>query len=131
MTKDYFLKKIQDLRCRYGDKEAEYFSKNPRCESCTEERLAALTIHHVHGKKSSEVQVLCFNCHMVFHSKAKWTHQDHLLYKNKKEQKKKNKHERNLKMIKAYQEKKSLRKVGEMFGVSYVTVRNVLKYTEG
>jgi hypothetical protein len=42
----------------------------PKCEECGEGRLAALTVHHLEGKHIKAFKTLCFNCHMLEHSKT-------------------------------------------------------------
>src|SRR5208282_1937909 len=98
--RSFFLRKIADLRSRYGDEEAEYFTEHYKCEICPEQRLAALTIHHTDGHKVKAFQTLCFNCHMVLHSPkvGHETYQNHLEWVEEVSLKKKMRFQRN-KMI--------------------------------
>lgn len=134
LKKDPFLRKIQELRCRYGDREAEHFKTHPYCENkkCGEKRIAALTVHHVHGvKNSDEVRTLCFNCHMIHHAPVagNFTYEDHLVRVKDRQGFLESRKEFHLKLVKAWEECGNLRKVGRDFGISHNAVRNaVLKY---
>ena len=65
------------MRYNYGEEEAEYFKNTPYCESCPEERLATLCIHHVYGKTVKKFKTLCHNCHALVHA----TKMGHVTYK--------------------------------------------------
>ena len=130
IKKDPFLRKISDLRCRYGDTEANHFLKNPHCFHGKEKRMAALTVHHVDGVKNSDVVItLCFNCHMVVHAPLTggFTYADHLLRVQNANKIKSNRKKFHRSLFKAWQKCNNTRQVGREFGVSHVTVRNVIK----
>ena len=59
--------KLSKLRRSYGDEAKKYFVENFKCEKCSEERLAALAIHHTEGKHINKFITLCHNCHFVEH----------------------------------------------------------------
>lgn len=132
---DPFLGKIQELRYRYGDREAEHFKTHPFCENkkCEEKRIAALTVHHIHGvKNSDEVKTLCFNCHMILHANAgQFTYEDHLARVKAKQDFLEKRKQFHLKLVKAWEVCRNTRQVGRDFKVSHVQVRNALiKYRQ-
>ena len=129
MVKNPFLLKLKDLRYNYGPEEANYFESHPYCESCPEQRLAALTIHHVHGRKQKIFKILCFNCHMTLHATKYegWTYDDYKIFVAKKLQRDEERSQRNLKFWHYHKRGLSLRAIGRIFSVSHITVKNGLR----
>lgn len=128
MQKDFFKRKLSDLRHVYGHAEAKHFAENPFCENCDEKRIAVLTVHHTHGRKRSDVQTLCFNCHMIVHSpkSGAFTYADHLEFEKQKSAKKNLARLRDKIWIKELRSGKSQREVGRLYGVSHNTIRNAV-----
>lgn len=123
---NFFKRKIVDLRHKYGDEEANYFKDNPVCETCGEERLVCLTVHHIHGvKNSSKVKTLCFNCHMIVHApkSGNFTYKDHIELENSK---KLHRNSLDEKYILSYEKTGSLRAAALALGVSHNAIRNTL-----
>lgn len=92
--------------------------------------MAALTIHHTHGRSKKSFQTLCFNCHMVLHSPkaAGFTYEDHLSMERDKKIFLKSRADEWEEMALAYYKEKSFRGVARKFNVSHITVRNAVKY---
>lgn len=129
MIKSFFKRKLCDLKHRYGQHEANYFALNPYCEKCPERRIAALTVHHIKGRSNSEVQTLCFNCHMILHSpnSGEWTYEDEMRWERRQKAKIRLQKYKDRKMFNAYNKIRSLRAVGRQFGVTHVTVKNAIE----
>jgi hypothetical protein len=128
MIKNPFLRKLHDLKYAYGSEASDYFKNNPRCQRCPEERIAALTVHHTKGKNVNEFETLCFNCHMIHHSRHKnFTHEDHLKFIENKAKKPLVRKERYEKITARWKELKSARLTGEEFGISHTAVIYALK----
>lgn len=124
-------RKLTGLRHNYGNAAADYFLVNPRCEDCGEDRIVVLTIHHLHGKKVDEFRTLCFNCHMLTHSKHKnYTYDDHVKHLEQKEAKKRIATGRQMRMVKMRDEGMSLRDIAKQMHISHIAVKNTLdKYS--
>jgi hypothetical protein len=60
--------KIRRICSQYGSEAEAYFHKQHCCETCGEDRLACLSVHHVHGKSLNQFEVLCHNCHTLLHT---------------------------------------------------------------
>jgi len=131
MTKDAFMRKIVDLRHKYGHEEAEYFKNHPSCETCPENRLAALTIHHVEGRSKKIFQTLCFNCHMIVHSLyPEYTYQNYLDFLDDKNAIRSDRLKRDRLIVESFRKGKSLRQIGRDFDLSHNTVRDAIKRLE-
>ena len=122
-----FLYKIAYIKNNYGQAAYDYFVSHTACESCGEERLACLTIHHLYGKNIEKFKTLCANCHAVVHATRlkSMTHKDHLKIVEIKQEEKHRRDERNQKIIKMIDKGLSLREVAKKTGVSHVTVYEV------
>lgn len=62
-----FVSKISWIKAKHGAAAKEYFLTHLECEDCEENRLACLSVHHVHGKSYDIFEVLCRNCHALRH----------------------------------------------------------------
>ena len=68
MALDPFIRKLNQIRYAYGKEAMKYFVEHPYCETCHEERIVVLNVHHTDGKKVNNFKILCHNCHMVLHN---------------------------------------------------------------
>jgi|DEB0MinimDraft_6_1074348.scaffolds.fasta_scaffold79845_3 transposase-like protein len=120
--------KLKDLRYKYGESAKEYFREHYKCESCGEDRLAVLTLHHTKGKKVEEYQTLCFNCHMLIHSKTpEHTAEMSIRKDTKRTLKSEAIRVRNIKIKQMVDDGISYRKIGEVFGISHTMVFHIVK----
>jgi hypothetical protein len=128
-TTDPWIRKLIDLRYRYGAAAGDYFEANPVCEvaECAEDRIAVLNVHHKHGKAVDEFQTLCFNCHMLEHAATpEFTarHRQAIVAQQAADRAVMDSRAAVARELKSTG--LSLREIGRRIGVSHITVRNYL-----